>query len=143
MKHLGRKLGKLVTKCPLDVTKVILDQVEAYPNMIQPVVESLKYCSSLSLDVLLYQIICRLSSSKIKVKSDGQHVMMWFSSLSAFTGLLCRHFSRVDLHAIMYYIVGRLKDGQNFDMLVFSEIIKNMTGIETVSYTHLTLPTKA
>ena len=132
VKHLGRKLGKLVTKCPLDVTKVILDQVEAYPNMIQPVVESLKYCSSLSLDVLLYQIICRLSSSKIKVKSDGQHVMMWFSSLSAFTGLLCRHFSRVDLHAIMYYIVGRLKDGQNFDMLVFSEIIKNMTGIEII-----------
>ena len=32
----------------------------------------------------------------------------------------------------MYYIVGRLKDGQNFDMLVFSEIIKNMTGIEII-----------
>ena len=68
---------------------------------------------------------------KIKVKSDGQHVMMWFSSLSAFTGLLCRHFSRVDLHAIMYYIV-EVKNGQNFDMLVFSEIIKNMTGIEII-----------
>lgn len=132
VKHLGRKLGKLITRCPLHVTKVVLDQIEAYPNMIQPVVDSLKYCGSLSLDVLLYHIIHRLSSSKIKVKSDGQHVMTWFSSLSAFTGLLCRHFSRVDLHAIIYYIVGTLKDGQNFDMLVFSEIIKSMTGIQII-----------
>ena len=53
---------------PLKSSETILEQVEAYPNMIQPIVDSLKYCSHLALDILLYQLMLRLSSSRHKAE---------------------------------------------------------------------------
>lgn len=129
-KYLGRKLGKLMIQFPLKSSEIILEQVEAYPNMIQPIVDSLKYCSHLALDILLYQLMLRLSSSRHKLKDDGQHVALWFSALSSFTGAFCKRYQNIDLQVIMQYIMNKLKDGQSFDLLILRELIRNMSGIE-------------
>ena len=130
VKYLGRKLGKLMIQFPLKSSEIILEQIEAYPNMIQPVVDSLKYCSNLALDVMLYRLVLRLSSSRSKLKDDGQHVSLWFSALSSFTGIFCKRYQNVELQVIIQYIMNKLKDGQSLDLLVLRELIHSMSGIE-------------
>lgn len=52
VKQLGRLIGKMSHCSPIVVFPVILDQLQSYDNLIQPVVESLKYATSLSFDIL-------------------------------------------------------------------------------------------
>uniref|UniRef100_A0A6T5ZBG9 THO complex subunit 2 n=1 Tax=Ostreococcus mediterraneus TaxID=1486918 RepID=A0A6T5ZBG9_9CHLO len=131
-KHLGRKLGKLMNRYPCTVVRVVLEQVQSYPNMIQVVVESLKYSSTLSLDVLVNYLIVCMSSSKSKIKSDGQHVELWFSSLCSFAGALFKRFKLIDLSATLQYVLNTVKDGQILDLLILKELITQMTGIEVL-----------
>ncbi len=52
-KQLGRLLGKLSHANPTVVFPVVLDQLQAYENLITPVVDSLRYLTPLSFDVLI------------------------------------------------------------------------------------------
>ncbi|OUS42069.1 transcription factor/nuclear export subunit protein 2-domain-containing protein [Ostreococcus tauri] len=132
VKFLGRKLGKLVSCFPINTSIIILEHVEAYPNMIDPIVGSLKYSNSLALDVLLHQLLRRLSNGRDKLKTDGQHVATWFSALCSFTGILCKKYPRVELRAVVHYILGALKDGESVDLLILRELIESMAGIKVV-----------
>ena len=131
VKMMGKKLGKLMTRFPLTSSVILLEQVEAYPNMIQPVVEALKYCGSLSLDILLHELLRRLSIERDKLKADGQHFATWFSSLCSFTGVFCKRF-RVELSAVLLYIIRTLEHNQNFDLLILRELISSMSGIDVI-----------
>lgn len=53
VKQLGRLLGKLSHGNPTIFFPVLLDQLQAYDNLIQPIVESLKYITPLAMDVLM------------------------------------------------------------------------------------------
>lgn len=53
VKQLGRLLGKLTHANPAVVFPVILEQLQAYDNLIQPVVESMRFLTPLGYDVLL------------------------------------------------------------------------------------------
>ena len=86
--------------------------------MIQVVVESLKYSSTLSLDMLVNTLIVCMSSSKSKIKSDGQHVELWFSSFCSFAGALFKRFKLIDLSATLQYVLNTVKDGQILDLLI-------------------------
>jgi THO complex subunit 2 len=52
VKQLGRLIGKISHCSPAAVFPVILDQLQSYDNLIQPVIESLKYATALSFDIL-------------------------------------------------------------------------------------------
>lgn len=53
VKQLGRLLGKLSHGNPTIFFPILLDQLQAYDNLIQPIVESLKYITPLAMDVLM------------------------------------------------------------------------------------------
>jgi len=132
LKHLGRKLGKIMSRYPFTAVDIVIEQIQAYPHMISAVVESLKYSSALSLDILAHTLIVRLSSENDKLKSDGQHVALWFSSLCTFAGSLYKTLPCLDLSAIMQYILKALKNGQTMDLLILKELISQLTGIEVL-----------
>lgn len=129
-KDLGRKVGKLMNSFPFLCSSIILDQVEAYPNMIPCIVQSLKYCGSLSLDAMVFLILERLSSKREKVKGDGQHMALWYTSLCQFTGLLSRCHKHVDLLSILCHIIIALRHGDNFEILVLKEVVKQTAEID-------------
>ena len=52
MKQVGRHLGKLCHGFCIAVFEVVLDQLQSYANLIQPVVNAFKYLTPLGLDVL-------------------------------------------------------------------------------------------
>lgn len=70
--------GKIVTQLLIVVivslfsSWQILIQVQLYDNMIGPVVDSLKYLTPLSYDVLGYCIVEVLSDNKERVANDGK-----------------------------------------------------------------------
>ena len=129
-KDLGRKVGKLMNSFPFLCSSIILDQVEAYPNMIQCIVQSLRYCGSLSLNAMVFQILERLSSKREKIKADGQHMALWYTSLCQFTGLLSRCHEHVDLRSILCHIIIALRHGNNFEILLLKEVVKQNAEID-------------
>lgn len=50
-------LSQVTHSCPLHVMEALVQQVESYPNQIEPVVEALRFMTPLSLDVLTYVIL--------------------------------------------------------------------------------------
>ena len=93
--------------------------VESYPNQIEPVVEALRFMTPLSLDILTYVILQRLTMERSKVKEDGINISDWLQSLSTFVAMSCRkHGGEMEISAICQLLSNALKRGESFDLLV-------------------------
>ncbi|KAL2904630.1 THO complex subunit 2 [Bienertia sinuspersici] len=89
LKQLGRMVAKLAHANPLTVLRTIVQQIEAYRDMIMPVVDAFKYLTQLEYDVLEYVVIERLAQSgREKLKDDGHNLSDWLQSLASFWGHL-------------------------------------------------------
>jgi THO complex subunit 2 len=129
-KELGRKLGKLALCHPLTVTKAVLQQVQAYPNMIAPIVQALKYCTALTFDTLTFSVLEHFTETKSKLKEDGQNFSLWFSALCSFSGTLLRQYHDIELNDLLRYILKKLDEGEVLDLLILKDLISKLTGIE-------------
>ncbi|CAO2828529.1 unnamed protein product [Amaranthus hypochondriacus] len=108
LKQLGRMVAKLAHANPLTVLRTIVQQIEAYRDMIMPVVDAFKYLTQLEYDVLEYVVIERLAQSgREKLKEDGLNLSDWLQSLASFWGhlLLVRDFSGIALANILPMLV--------------------------------------
>ncbi|SCV72147.1 BQ2448_4841 [Microbotryum intermedium] len=132
VKRLGKNLAKAAHNNPIITFAVVLNQVQSYDNLILPVVESARYLSDLSYDVLTYTVLDALSSSKSKTKEDGTSIALWLQSLATFTGHLYRRWSALEpsLAMVLQYLVNQLVSGNSKDLIILREIISKMTGIE-------------
>jgi THO complex subunit 2 len=133
VKQIGRGLAKIAHSNPVIVFDAILSQIEAYDNLIQPMVDSFKYLTPLGFDILSFMLITYLASSRRpKLKADGQHFSQWLLSLSQFTGVLYRKYPTMELGGLLQYQVSCLKAGQSLDLLVLSSLLARMGGCEMV-----------
>ena len=113
----------------------ILSQIQSYDNLTGPVVDSLKYLTSLSYDVLIFCIIEALSNpSKDRTKHDGATISPWLLSLANFCGSVVKKYP-VELPGLLQFIANQLKAEKSLDLLILKEIIQKMTGIETAEET--------
>ncbi|VVC89139.1 unnamed protein product [Leptidea sinapis] len=85
IKPQGRLIGKLSHAAPAFLFDYMLLQIQMYDNLIGPVVESLKYLTSLSLDVLGYCLVEALCSGR-GVEASGAAHPPWLQALAAFAG---------------------------------------------------------
>ncbi|XP_065616402.1 THO complex subunit 2 isoform X3 [Quercus suber] len=89
LKQLGRMVAKLAHANPMTVLRTIVHQIEAYRDMITPVVDAFKYLTQLEYDVLEYVVIERLAQGgRDKLKDDGLNLSDWLQSLASFWGHL-------------------------------------------------------
>jgi THO complex subunit 2 len=89
LKQLGRMVAKLAHANPMTVLRTIVNQIEAYRDMIAPVVDAFKYLTQLEYDILEYVVIERLAQSgRDKLKDDGINLSDWLQSLASFWGHL-------------------------------------------------------
>lgn len=130
VKDLGRKLGKISSRYPFATTRAVLNQIQVYPNMIEPLVEACKYWNCIAFDILMHEIIIRFSQNSAKLKEDGQHVSLWFSALSSFCGALHKKYPNIELSALLEYILNTLKSGQSLDFLILKDLVFSLSGIE-------------
>ncbi|XP_075429525.1 THO complex subunit 2 isoform X1 [Ascaphus truei] len=130
VKPSGRQIGKLSHSNPTILFDYILSQIQKYDNLITPVVDSLKYLTSLNYDVLAYCIIEALANpEKEKMKHDDTTISSWLQSLASFCGAVFRKYP-IDLAGLLQYVANQLKAGKSFDLLILKEVIQKMAGIE-------------
>ncbi|KAA0184296.1 hypothetical protein FBUS_06164 [Fasciolopsis buskii] len=129
IKPMGRQLGKLSHSNPGLLFDHLLSTVQLYINIVGPVVEALKYVSSLGYDVLTFCIIEALAAddSKLEDVQFGQRLQ----ALSTFTGFLCKKY-QFDLAGILQYVLNQLKAGKSYDLLILREILHRMSGIDVI-----------
>uniref|UniRef100_K1QG84 THO complex subunit 2 n=1 Tax=Magallana gigas TaxID=29159 RepID=K1QG84_MAGGI len=130
VKQSGRQLGKLSHSNPGVLFEYVLSQIQTHDNFIGPVVDSLKYLTSLSYDMLAYCIIDALANpDKSRMKYDDTNISKWLQSLANFAGCICRKY-QVDLAGLMQFVANQLKAGKSFDLLLLREVVTKMAGIE-------------
>jgi len=130
VKPTSRKIGKVTNSSPGLMFDYILSQIQLYDNLIGPVVDSFKYLTSLSFDVLSYSIIEALNNpEKDRTKHDGTSISLWLQSLSNFCGAVYKKYN-IDLTGILQYVANQLKNQRSLDLLILKEIVLKMSGIE-------------
>uniref|UniRef100_A0A674MPM8 THO complex subunit 2 n=1 Tax=Takifugu rubripes TaxID=31033 RepID=A0A674MPM8_TAKRU len=126
----GRQVGKLSHSNPTILFDYMLSQIQWYDNLIGPVVDSLKYLTSLSYDVFAYCIIEALANpEKEKMKHDDTAISSWLQSLASLCGAVFRKYS-IELAGLLQYVTNQLKTGKSFDLLILKEVVQKMAGIE-------------
>lgn len=84
-------------------------QIQIYDNLIIPIVDSLKYLTSLSYDILGYCLIEALSSpDKQRLKHDGTSISLWLKSLASFCGSVFKKYN-IELCGLLQYVANQLK----------------------------------
>ena len=130
VKPSGRHLGKLSHSNPGIIFEYVLSQIQKYDNFILPVVDSLKYLTQLSYDVLAFCIIEALANpDRERQKAEETNISPWLASLASFCGNIFRKY-QVDLAGLLQYVSNQLKAGKSFDLLVLREVVQKMSGIE-------------
>lgn len=131
IKQSGRSIGKLSHSNPTFLFEYMLGQIQSYDNLIGPVVDSLKYLSSVSYDVLLFCVIEALSNpSREHSKHEGTSISPWLLSLANFCGSAIKKY-QIELPGLLQFVANQLKLGKCLDLLILKEIVQKMTGIET------------
>ncbi|XP_014904985.1 THO complex subunit 2 isoform X1 [Poecilia latipinna] len=130
IKQSGRQIGKLSHSNPTILFDYMLSQIQWYDNLIVPVVDSLKYLTSLNYDVLAYCIIEALANpEKEKMKHDDTTLSLWLQSLASLCGAVFRKYP-IELAGLLQYVTNQLKAGKSFDLLILKEVVQKMAGIE-------------
>ncbi|CAH8349699.1 unnamed protein product [Eruca vesicaria subsp. sativa] len=131
LKPLGRMVAKLAHANPMTVLRTIVTQIEAYRDMIAPVVDAFKYLTQLEYDILEYVVIERLvQSGRAKLKDDGINLSDWLQSLASFWGHLCKKYPSMELRGLFQYLVNQLKRGQGIELVLLQELIQQMANVQ-------------
>eukprot|EP00899_Mesostigma_viride_P021065 jgi/Mesvir1/28960/Mv17737-RA.1 len=133
VKVYAKVLGRTVHCSPIVALGTIVSQIEAYNNMIAPVVDMFKYLTQVGYDVLAYVVVRRLGvQGRQKLKEDGTNVAGWLQSLAAFTGQLARKYASVELTGLLQYLANQLAANDSLDLLVLKELVTRLSGIEVI-----------
>ncbi|XP_050689638.1 THO complex subunit 2-like isoform X2 [Eriocheir sinensis] len=131
IKPVSRGIGKLTHNNPGPIFQYILIQVQLYDNLIGPVVDSFKYLTSLSYDMLGYCIVEILSENKDRIANDAMAISTWLQSLSSFCGAVYKKYP-IDLGGILQFVANQLKAEKSIDLLIMREIVQKMGGTDTL-----------
>lgn len=89
-------------------------QIQIYDNLIGPVVDSLKYLTSLSYDVLGYCLIEALAQAdRNRFKHDGTSLSMWLQGSANFCGAIYKKYN-IELSGLLQYVANQLKAHKRF-----------------------------
>jgi hypothetical protein len=135
----SRSIAKVCHYQPLVVFSSILNQIESYDNLVHVIVDALRYVTALSLDVLAYCILSRLSGdsgqvNRSRLKEDGLNLSQWLQSLELFIGSLYKRYPQLELQAIMSYLMNRLTDGHVMELGVLRTLLKTAGGWAFADY---------
>ncbi|KAK8947300.1 hypothetical protein KSP39_PZI006604 [Platanthera zijinensis] len=131
LKQLGRMVAKLAHSNPMTVLRTIVHQIEAYKDMIAPVVDAFKYLTQLEYDILEYVVIERLAQGgRDKLKDDGLNLSDWLQSLASFWGHLCKKYPSMELRGLFQYLVNQLKKGTGVELVLLQELIQQMANVQ-------------
>ncbi|KAI9746741.1 MAG: THO complex subunit 2 [Claussenomyces sp. TS43310] len=128
---MARTLAKTAYASPGVVFKVALDQIEAYSNLTEVVVECAKYFTDLGYDVLIWSLMSSLGGkSRTRTRADAALLTSrWLIALSKFSGKVFRRYSIMNPAPILQYVNDQLYRGNSTDLIILEELIAQMAGV--------------
>ncbi|KAL3916275.1 MAG: hypothetical protein SGILL_005249 [Bacillariaceae sp.] len=133
IRDMSRQLAKVTHANPLVVFATILNQIESYDNMVEVMVEAMRFANPLSLDVLGYCILGRLSGSTGGVNRSRLKVKRYFS-LETFTGEFYKRRPFVEFRGIIAYLMTRLQGGNVMELGMLRTLLKVAGGFSFADY---------
>lgn len=129
-KPMARALAKIACASPGIVFATVLNQVEAYENLTDVVVECGRYFTYMGYDVLTWSIMNALGKTGRSHRSaDGINTNKWLTSLSTFCGKIFKRYAHMQSLPVVQYVLNQLQLGNSADLRVLREIILAMAGI--------------
>jgi len=143
VRDMGRQVSKVTHSNPLVVLSTILNQIESYGNLIEMMVEAVRFVTPLSLDVLGFCILSRLrgaasgggGGNRSRLKGDGVNVSQWLASIEAFTGAFYKKCPDVEFRGILCFLIHRLSQGHVIELGVLRTLLKTAGGYGFADYT--------
>lgn len=131
---LSKRLSKICYSNPIPCLSVVISQIESYDNLINLVVETVKYYNNYIRDVLVKILIMRLSSKFKTFESNNKiNDPQSIQSLTLFIGKLCLlYYDKIDLKTLLSFILNFLYDEGYINLLVLKKIFSLMTGIKSI-----------
>jgi len=128
---MARTLAKTAYASPGVVFKVALDQIEAYSNLTEVVVECAKYFTDLGYDVLLWSLMSSLGGkTRNRTRADAALLTSrWLIALSKFSGKVFKRYSIMSPAPILQYVNDQLFRGNATDLIILEELIAQMSGV--------------
>lgn len=132
VRQYGRLVAKVTHSNPVIVLPLIIDQLQAYDNIIAPVVDAFKFLTPLSFDVLIFYLLKSLSSpERDRLKEDGTNIASWLQNLAQFSASLFRkYYASLDLSPLLKYIYSQLIDDNCLDLVILQDLLTQMTGVD-------------
>jgi len=133
MRLVSRRFAKVSHNNPIVALSALLDNIQSYDNLIPIVVDSIKYLSPLSFDVLAYLLIVYLGKDEnSKIKADGQSHSHWLQSLCKFAGFFYLKYPHVELRGLFSFMIRQLTLNRSLDLLILEDVIARMSGVDIV-----------
>ncbi|WVQ78452.1 hypothetical protein IAT38_000538 [Cryptococcus sp. DSM 104549] len=129
----ARSLAKLSHGNPIFLWQTAVNQVKAYPNIGEAIVDAGRYMGQLSFDVATFVILDTLSDDMaLRLNETGTGVAFWLERLSKFLADINRRYSNMDLTPVLQYIINRLMRGHSGDLIILEKLMSSMSGVEPV-----------
>lgn len=132
MKEYGKLVAKLSYASPGTVFMLTLKRLINYPNMIDTLVECVKYLTVFGYDVLNWTLIdFFVRPAKGHTQDDGMLAAPWLKNIAAFVGKSYARHSLLDPSPILQFITHQLlqPEGELFMLDVLEQLVKCMGGI--------------
>lgn len=131
LQRFGREVGWLAHSQPLLTFELLVNQIQQYSNMIEPVVDFLAFLSPLSRDAAVVVLLESLSSrARSARKADGTNLAEWLAALASFIGQLFRKYKDLDLLPVLECVRNKLLDESTLELVVLEELFIRMSGID-------------
>ncbi|KAF1813248.1 hypothetical protein P152DRAFT_311125 [Eremomyces bilateralis CBS 781.70] len=132
IKQMARSLAKISCASPGIVFSVAINQIEAYDNLIEVIVECARYFTLLGYDILTWTLLNSLGGKgRNAMQADGMLTSRWLHSLSTFTGRVLKRYSIMQPTPILQYVNFQLRNGVSTDLEILEQIVTSMSGIRS------------
>lgn len=112
VKQYGRALAKALHCGPLAAGEVVVSTLETYSNLAPHMTEALRFSGPLSLDVVAFTLIDRLTNAERGgLAVDGVGQTESFATLAAFAGAFFRRYCHVDVAPLVHAVTLSLAGG--------------------------------
>lgn len=132
IRPMARALARIAYANPGIVISVAISQIESYENLIEVVVECVRYFTYLGYDILTWSLINSLGQKgRSRVQEGGLLTSRWLNALSTFAGRTFKRYSVMDPTPLLQYVVDQLQHNNSTDLIVLEQLISSMAGIIT------------
>tara|TARA_R110002003_G_scaffold48_44_gene4266 strand:+ start:1498 stop:6099 length:4602 start_codon:yes stop_codon:yes gene_type:complete len=131
-KEYGRKIAKISYASPGIVFQLTLKRLISYPNMIDTLVECVKYLTLLGYDCLTWTLVnFFLRPEKGGTQDDGMLAAAWLKNIASFVGKAYHRHAFMDPTPVLQFVTHQLlqTEGELFMLDVLEQILKHMGGI--------------